>query len=146
MPSSSSKSAAPLHLILERSRWLETLVISAYILALVAAFANGLSLWIKLGLLFAIAVSVPSSWRQLTRTRGITLNSDGEWEVIFPSGTLLTELGPATLVTPWIVILSLRSERQHFSLPICRDAVDPESFRLLRVHLQITGGIPRIKN
>jgi len=139
LPSSSSKSVTPLHLILERSRWLETLVISAHGLALVAALANPLSGWIKLGLLFAITISVPLSWRTMTRARGSTLNSEGDWEVIFPSGSLLAHLGPGTLVTPWIVILGLRAERQHLSIPICRDAVDPESFRRLRVHLQIAG-------
>jgi hypothetical protein len=139
LPSSSSKSVAPLHLILEHSRWLETLVISAHGLALVAALANPLSGWIKLGLVFAIAISLPLSWRQLTRARGITLNSEGDWEVILPSGSLLAHLGPGTLVTPWIVILGLRTERQHLSIPICRDAVDPESFRRLRVYLQIAG-------
>jgi hypothetical protein len=105
----------------------------------VAALANPLSGWIKLGLVFAIAISLPLSWRQLTRARGITLNSEGDWEVILPSGSLLAHLGPGTLVTPWIVILGLRTERQHLSIPICRDAVDPESFRRLRVYLQIAG-------
>jgi len=139
LPSSSSKSVTPLHLILERSRWLETLVISAHGLALVAALANPLSGWIKLGLLFAITISVPLNWRKMPRARGITLNSEGDWAVILPSGSLLAHLGPGTLVTPWIVILGLRADRQHLSIPICRDAVDPESFRRLRVHLQIAG-------
>ena len=143
MPTSSSKSVVPLHLILERSRWLEALVILAHGLAAVAALANPLDFGIKLSLLAVIAISLALSWRQLTRVRGITLNSEGDWEVILPSGSLLAHLGSGTLVTPWIVILGLRAERQHLCLPICRDAVDPESFRRLRVYLQIAGGMPQ---
>ena len=112
-------------------------------LAIVAALANPLEFWIKLGLLAAIALSGPLSWRQLNRVRGITLNSEGDWEVILPSGSVLAQPGPGTLVTPWIVILGLRTESRHLTLSICRDAVDPESFRRLRVHLLIRGETPQ---
>jgi len=42
-----------------------------------------------------------------------------------------------TLVTPWIVILNLKLPSRRLALPIFRDAVDPESFRQLRVYLKL---------
>jgi len=121
---------------------MEAAVLAMHGLAIVAALANPLEVWVKLVLLVAIALSGPLSWHQLHRVRGITLNSEGDWEVILPSGSLLAQPGPGTLVTPWIVILGLSTERRHLTLPICRDAVDPESFRRLRVYLLIRGETP----
>ncbi len=118
---------------------MDALVITTHGFALIAALANPLKLWVKVILLGAIVSNGLLTWHRRGQIRGITLNPEGHWEVILPSGSLLAQLGSGTLVTPWIVILALRTDRRTIWLPIPRDAVDPESFRRLRVTLRIAG-------
>lgn len=138
-PPLSNRSATPLHLILERSRWLERAVVATHLLALGAALANPLAGWGKALLAAAILASGIATWRRLDRVRGLTLAADGDWEVVLHDAVRNARLATSTVVTPWIVILHLSSEGRILAIPICRDAVDPESFRRLRVYLRIAG-------
>ncbi|MDD1650235.1 MAG: hypothetical protein LUO80_07555 [Methylococcaceae bacterium] len=135
----SKPSAAPLHLILERSRVLQTALVAVHGLTLIAALANPLPGGIQLLLGGAVLGSLFLSWQGLGRVRGLTLNPDDEWEIIFHDQTVLALLAPSTILTPWLVILHLTAGNRKFAIPICRDALDPESFRQLRVYLRIAG-------
>ena len=142
MPNSSAKSAAPLHLILERSRVLHRALGAAHGLAGVAALANPLPLWVKAGLLGAVGVSLYLTLRDHVLdppVRGLSLNPDGHWEVIRRTGPVTATLLGSTVATSWIVILHLVTDRGTIAIPILRDSVDPESFRRLRVHLRVAG-------
>lgn len=87
-----------------------------------------------------ILFSLHRQGRQPARVRGLTLTAEAEWEIVLPGRTLMAQLEPGTVVTPWLVILHLRStDRCRLAVPIWRDAVDPESFRRLRVHLKVRG-------
>jgi hypothetical protein len=139
LPPLSKPSATSLHLILERSRALQTAVVAVHGLALIAALANPLPGGIQLLLGGAILGSLFLSWQRLIQVRGLTLNPADEWEIILHDQTVLALLAPSTILTPWLVILHLTAGNRKFAIPICRDAVDPESFRKLRVYLRIAG-------
>lgn len=138
-PPLSNRSAPPLHLILERSHWLERAVIAVHLLAIVAALANPLPGWSQALFAAVIIINGVATWRRLDRVRGLTLATDGDWEVVFRDGVRFARLASSTVVTPWIVILHLSTEGGALAIPICRDAVDPESFRRLRVYLRTAG-------
>lgn len=142
-PPLSNRSAAPLHLILERSRCLERAVVVLHLLGLGAALATPMAGWVKALLTVAVIVSGIVAWRRLDRVRGLTLAADGDWEVVSRDGIHHAHLAATTVVTPWIIILHLNSDGGTLALPICRDATDPESFRRLRVHLRIAGPLAR---
>lgn len=138
MSPSSGKSAASLHLIVERSTALATLLVAAHSLALMAALANPLDIKLKLLLIGAVLLSFSHHLRMSNRIYGLTLTSGGDWEVLVDGQAILGQLEPGTIVTPWIVILHLRLPSHRLALPVCRDATDPESFRQLRVHLRLS--------
>lgn len=139
MPTSSRSSAAPLQLILEPSRTLQTGLAATHGLALIAALGNPLTGALKLLLGAAILVSLALHWRRMGFIRGLTLKPEEDWEIIFPNRILIAQLGPGTVITTWLVILHLTTPQRHYAIPICRDAVDPESFRRLRVYLRLAG-------
>lgn len=139
MPNSSRSSAAPLHLILEYSPTLQTGLRAIHGLALIAALANPLPWMIKLLLGIVIIVSLGLHRRGLRKIRGLTLTPEHDWEIHFTNRTVLAQLAPSTVVTTWLVILHLTTSQQRIAIPICRDALDPESFRRLRVYLRIGG-------
>ncbi len=70
MPPLSKPSATSLHLILERSRALQTAVVAVHGLALIAALANPLPGSTKLLLGGAVLGSLFLSWQGLGRVRG----------------------------------------------------------------------------
>jgi hypothetical protein len=145
LPNSSAKSAAPLHLILERSPTLSRVIIVAHALAGLCAVANSWPVWLRIGLLVAVAVSAFFAYRNhilAPRFRGLSLLPDGEWEVISRAGPLVGRAAAGTVVTRWIVILYLNVEpKGRLAIPIVRDGVDPEAFRRLRVYLRVVGAV-----
>jgi len=108
-------------------------------LAWVAALANPLDVWIKMLLAAAIVASLVLTLRNMDAMQSLRLHPDGDWEIIRRTGPPLTgRLEPSTIVTPWMVILHLKTPAGRLAIPICRDGVDPESFRRLRVYLRIS--------
>lgn len=145
LPNSSAKSAAPLHLILERSPTLSRFIIVTHALAGLCAVANHGPVWLRIGLLVAVAVSAFFSYRNhilAPRYRGLSLLPDGEWEVVSRAGPLVGRVAAGSVATRWLVILYLSIEPQgRLAIPIVRDGVDPESFRRLRVYLRVAGAV-----
>lgn len=134
---SSGKSAPSLHLIIERSSALAMLLVAVHSLALIAALANPLDVMFKLLLVGAILTSFVHHRRTSNRVYGLSLAPGGDWEVLMDGRAIPGRLEADTLVTPWIVILNLKLPSRRLALPIFRDAVDPESFRQLRVYLKL---------
>lgn len=138
LPHSFSTSDAPLHIVLERSGWLTRSVTLVHLLALIAAFANPLPLGVRILLALVIIANLKLTFTRLSRLQALTLKADGEWEILRASGPVSGIQEAPALITPWLVILSLRTDAGQHSFLICRDGADPESFRRLRVHLRIT--------
>lgn len=134
---SSGKSAPSLHLIVERSPVLTALLWVIHALALIAAIANPLEVIVRLLLVGAILINLMHCRRSLNQECGLTLTPGGDWEVLMNGKATTGRLEADTLVTPWLVILNLRMPSRRLALPIFRDAVDPESFRQLRVYLKL---------
>jgi hypothetical protein len=143
LPNSSAKSAAPLHLVLERSRILYGAMVVLHGLAGIAALANPWPLWSQAGLLSAVGLSLYLTLRDHVfdpAVRGLFLNPDGHWEVLRRNGPVTATLAGSTVAVSWIVILHLVTETGIVAIPIVRDSVDPESFRRLRVYLRVSRG------
>lgn len=140
LPHSSANSKTSLHLKLEPSRSLLRGLTVLHALAGLCAVANALPWWIKLALLPAIALSFHAVRRDywlMPLIRGVVLEEGGTITVMRRAGPVATRLVAGAVVTPWIVILRLRTEAgQSLAVPVCRDGLDAESFRRLRVGLR----------
>ena len=129
----------PLRLVLEPSRSLALFVYLVHGLAGLAALANSLPMWARLGLFAAVGYS---AYRGIRAQRNpdiseLNLDSAGGWRVIGRRGEMAARVAGSTVVTRWIVLLHLETEEAgKIALPICRDSTDPESFRRLRVALR----------
>ncbi|CAL1239650.1 protein YgfX [Candidatus Methylocalor cossyra] len=133
------KSVAPLKLALEPSPTLCRAIALVHGLAVLSALANGLPAMVKALLVAAIAWSFHRTRRDhctAPRVLGVTCHLDGRWEVLGRDGATPAQLLGSTCVTPWLVVLHLASGRRTIAIPICRDSVDPDGFRRLRVALR----------
>lgn len=131
----------PLHLVLEPSRRLALFIASIHGLAGLAALANPLPVWVRLGLLGAVGASLALSLHrhQHLEVRGLVLDSEDGCQVIRRSGAVPATLMESTVVTRWIVLLHLKTQTGKLAIPVCRDSTEPESFRRLRVALRCRG-------
>ena len=112
-------------------------------LALAAAWLNPLDPVLRFALSLAIAWSL---WRFLkfnpnTGVIGLRLLPDSGWRLTLLGGSETdARLLGSSVSNPWFVLLHLRSEHaKRFNLLICRDSLEPEAFRRLRVALRVTG-------
>lgn len=132
----------PLHLVLEPSPRLGLFIGLIHALAGFAALANPLPFWARFGLFAMVGAS---GFLSLRRHRhpgfsGLVLDADEGWQVIGRSGAVPARLAESTVVTRWMVLLHLETDTGKIALAICRDSIDPESFRRLRVALRCRGG------
>jgi hypothetical protein len=109
-------------------------------LAGLCAVANPLPWWFKLPLLLAIALSfrhVRRDYWLAPLTHAVALEDGGAIVVEHRSGPVQAELADGSVATTGIVILRLRTESgKSLAIPVCRDSLDEESFRRLRVGLR----------
>ena len=131
--------AAPLHLILEPPRCWQRLALLAHGLALLSIGVCTFSLWIKVAASLVILGNLRLVWLKQGYVRGLTLASDGGWEIIHLQGTSSATLRPSTFVSPWMVILHLGTESRELAILLCRSELDPDTFRRLRCFLKING-------
>jgi hypothetical protein len=105
---------------------------------LAAAWLNPLHLALRFGLSLAIAWSL---WRSLNADSPIiglrSVENGQTWRFDWANGaqTDAVLLG-SSLSTVWFVLLHLRSDRgKRYHLLICRDSLEAEAFRRLRLAL-----------
>ena len=92
-----------------------------------AGFVNG---WLKYGV---------RRGRRFIRT--LSLQGDARWTIGYGDGREEPgELLVSSLVSPWLVILSFRTDRRRRHVLLLRDNVDPVSLRRLRVRLRYSAG------
>lgn len=142
----SPKSAPSLTLEIRPSRQLAGFLILLHALAFIAAIANPLPIWARAALLVFTIANFGYSFRQAvlrTAVTGLRCVPGQSWILYQREGeSTRAQLSTSTLVTPWLVLLHFQGERKKSSLLLCRDSLDAESFRRLRVLLATRGGLP----
>lgn len=113
-----------------------------HLLAALAVVCNSLPIGWRVALLAALAAHF--GWFQNVEWRhpaisGLSWRADGSWELLSREGSRDAVIDGTPVLTRWLVILPLRSDRRLRHVLVCRDSVDPESFRRLRVQLAVWG-------
>lgn len=134
-------SLKPLHLMLKRSAMLDRLMTSLHLIALLCAWLAGIA-WIwKLALTAAIGVDY-WHWRTLgggrSRTEKLMFSRLSGWTLEQQGREPETlRILPCSVVSPWLIILHGRVGNRPRVWVIPRDSLDAETFRCLRVYLQV---------
>ena len=141
------KSAKPLLLALKPSRCWRLFLYVLHILCVSALFLTAILLWIKLLLAVLIFTSLIYHHNQHNQRIQIVWRTGNRWFV--NEDPTLYELASIDFFSRWFVILSLvpagqnnrlfsrLQHRRRFSIPF--DALDADTFRLLRVRLRVEG-------
>ena len=142
---SSPKYASPLVLKPETSRVFVGVFLAAHLGAVLAVLPLDLSIEIKIGLLAILATSMFAVLRSkgLANVKYLTWKEGNEWVLELGDGSQYeTHLLPSSYVSPWLVVLNFEktNESKKRSVTLFRGALDPESFRRLRVRLCIEKG------
>ena len=110
-------------------------------LAFIAAIMNPLAWWVKMLLATATVGSLCLSLRHYIfqpMVCAILRKPHGEWGLVLKDGSMVkASLQSTTLVTIWFTLLHLQTESGTLGLLLCRDSLDNEAYRLLRVLLKI---------
>jgi len=122
------------------SRALALALLGIHVLAFLAAWLNPLPVWLRLLLSLSVLLSLWLSYRSKPQIIGIRLQPEGYWLLDSANNTELeASLLGSSIVNPWFVLLHFQAETRRYSLLICRDSLDVEAFRRLRVALKVTG-------
>jgi hypothetical protein len=111
-----------------------------HLFALCAAWLNALPLLARLVLTVVIGVSL---WRTRQQAAELSISSlqlkpDGSWRVRQGDSEHEAFLLDSSVVTPWFVLLHWRMAARRQALLLCRDSLEPDAFRRLRVALRVT--------
>lgn len=124
------------------------LLVVGHLGAIAVLFPLDLSLPVKLIIGAVLVVSLVVAWLKQPGQVGeggvqvLTWQADGEWLLETRDGQQLkASLHESTYVHPWLVVLNFRQEgkRGLLSFTLAPDALDPETFRELRVRLKVAG-------
>lgn len=130
--------ATPLILEPRLSRWL----LGLWLIVTAAALAALTLLPPLAGLagIALLALALPRDLRRLRPPGRLEWHADGHWRIATPVGRQHARLAPGTVCTPWLVVLALRRPQgwRDYRVLIA-DALDPVSWRRLRVRLRIEG-------
>jgi hypothetical protein len=73
-----------------------------------------------------------------TTIQGLALKPDSSCGLTDYSGeTYEAQLLGSSIVSPWFVLLHLRTDKKTRHVLICRDSLEPDTFRQLRVALHV---------
>jgi hypothetical protein len=145
---SSTKFAQPLRLKPKPSKILMTLLAVGHLGAIAVLFPLDISLPVKLSIAAVLVVSLVVAWSKQPGQVGeggveiLTWQADGEWLLETRDGQhFKASLHESTYVHPWMVVLNFRQQgkRGLISFTLAPDALDPETFRELRVRLKVAG-------
>ena len=132
--------ATPLALHIRPSPRLRRFTLLIHLLAGLAILLLPLSAgWLLAGWLL-LSLSLFAGLRRQGRERHL-LWREQDWLIDVGGAEQVAVLEGATLVSPWLTILSLRriDRGGRCVLPILPDAIATESFRRLRVRLRVSG-------
>lgn len=122
---------------------LRSFLVGVHALALVAAGLSPVPLALRIALALAVVWSLWQSWRTYLNPAivGLRLLPDGSWRLSWQGGGEIdARLLGSSISSPWFVLLHLRTgQARRHNLLICRDSLEPESYRRLRVALRVAG-------
>lgn len=139
----STPSALSLRIVPEASGFYLGATGLVHLLAVAAAWHNGLPLWLRIALLLTVTGSFAGlllRYRQALRTPVIVMHSEADgWSLQTAANAPdRVNLLPSSVRSPWLSILNFRYRngvRQSVLIP--RDSVDLESYRKLQVLLEV---------
>ena len=101
-----------------------------------------LLLWGLVGLLVPSYLYVN---KMLRRWTGLVWAPGGEIHLLNPERreACSATLDQGGFVSPWLVVLTVRSGKRSIRIPLCRDAVELDEYRRLRVLLRGNMGLDR---
>lgn len=107
-------------------------------LSLIASFANAWPYPIDGLLACCVMLSFWSHLRAPPKVEQIEIKSDGHWLISLKDGNSLeANLLAETWVSVWLIILQIETHQGKQSILLCRDSLDEDSFRQLRVRLKL---------
>ncbi len=143
------RSAKPLLLALKPSQAVRWFLIAAHVLAVVAVVISAIPLAVKALLDLLVAASLIYHLKQNAKATQLVWRTGNRWFI--NDEQLPAELVAINFFSRWLVIISLRqaapNEETHLLAKLWRsqkflipfDALDADTFRLLRVRLRIEG-------
>ncbi len=95
--------------------------------------------WSAAALLLLVLGSL-HEWRHYRLASGrVEWHADGSWRVATPRGREFARLQVGTFTSPWLIVLVLATAHGRRRHLLVRDAVNPVTWRRLRVRLRIEG-------
>lgn len=140
---SANRSAAVLHIEIGSSRFLSAVLVLLHLGALALLYPIDPPWWLGVSLAVLLGASLYRSvtlhaWRNAaSAVTALRWSDDAGLELSNADGALRAAIVRSRFVHRWLVLLSTKStgDRWGRSLAIAADALDPESFRRLRVAL-----------
>ncbi len=120
------------------------LIISAHSTALVACWLNGLSEFNRLFLIFLVLLSLITQLWVYNENNIICLGygEPNGWEMVLPGGqSKHFEIGKASVITKWVIVLYCRMEPKQRVIVIFNDALPARKYRTLLATLRITSAL-----
>lgn len=119
---------------------MSAILLAVHGFSFLAAWLNPLPVWLRLALSMSVLLSLWLTFRAKPNIAGLRLQPDGGWilQAMDDTETEASLLG-SSLSNPWFVLLHFQAETRRHSLLICRDSLDAEGFRRLRVALNVAG-------
>lgn len=141
---SSPRYASPLVLRLKTSYIFIAVFCIAYFGAMMSVLLLNWYWGWKATLLVALLVGMILTLQKggVRAIRTMTWKEGKDWVIEFKNNTQYeTQLLPSSFVSPWLVVLNFKKtdEQPRRSVTLFRDTLDGESFRRLRVRLNVDG-------
>jgi hypothetical protein len=115
-------------------------LLGVHALALAAAWLNPLPTLARLGLSLAIAWSLWRHWHPDPKTQitGLRILPDGAWRLSLPAdGQAEARLLGGSIANPVFVLLRLDTGQAVRTVLVCRDSLESDGYRCLRVALRV---------
>jgi len=130
----------PISVKLRPSRNLALLLVATHAVALLVVSSLELLVWIKLVLLFPMAISAWNCrkyWHGAEQIILLNLRDKGALAYVRMNGaTGDASVHRQSTVTPWLTVILLKSGKGLESLVLLPDALNPDDYRRLRVWLR----------
>ncbi|MFM8332543.1 MAG: protein YgfX [Candidatus Methylumidiphilus sp.] len=133
------KSAACPYLAPKPSRAFRAYLLGIHALSFLAASINPWPFSALLSL--AVLLSLSLTLRAKPQITGFKLKPDGSWRLdISDNGEIEAVLLPSSLFNTGFALLHFQAETRRYALLVCRDSLEVEDFRQLRVAMLVAGG------
>ena len=115
-------------------------LLGLHVLSFLAAWLNPLPVWLRLFLSLSVLLSYWLTYRYKPKIIALRLQPDGTCGLHLAGGAEIeAALLGSSLVNTGFVLLHFQAETRRYSLLICRDSLEAEEFRRLRVALNVAG-------